>query len=309
MKLEKSSFFDYFARNIRKGTSFTLTGLTAFCRLLFLKYIYSVSGKKVLFITATEQSALRYSADMERLFNLKSEIFPYQNVSPYDTVSDSLYDYQKQISVLLNTPDIIIAPIKGFTEKFPKKSFFDKNSFTLKVGDSIEQKELLKKLFKLGYKRSTMVSDIGEFSIRGDIADIYTLEENPTRIEFWGDEIVDIRCFNNETQKSIDKKECINIKPLYKFLIDKPSSDFPQELKVPLEEEGYFEGTGVYQSFFNQDMVTVLDYLNDYILVFDEFAEISSKYILIEENLTNAYNEALKTQQIYPLKNKNHFSW
>ena len=77
---------------------------------------------------------------------------------------------------------------------------------SLKIGDTISQKELLSKLVRLGYNRSTMVSDIGEFSIRGDIADVYSLEENPVRIEFWGDEIVDIRYFDNETQKSIKKE-------------------------------------------------------------------------------------------------------
>ena len=309
MRLEKSSFFDSFAGKVRKGKSFTLTGLTAFSRLLLLKYIHSLSGKKILFITSTEQSALRYSADLERLFDLKSETFTYQNISPYETVSDSLYDYQKQISVLINKPEIIIAPIKGLAEKFPQKSFFDKNSFSLKVGDSIEHKDLIKKLSAFGYKRSTMVSDIGEFSIRGDIADIFTLDENPVRLEFWGDEIVDIRYFNNETQKSVEKTESINIKPLYKFLINEPSASFPQDLKIALEEEGYFEGIGVYQSCFNKNLVSLLDYFNDYIVVFDEFAEVSSKYVLIDENLTNSYNEALKTQQIYPLTSKNHFSW
>ena len=49
-----------------------------------------------------------------------------------------------------------------------------------------------------------MVNDIAEFSIRGDITDIFSLQNNPVRIEFWGDEIVDIRYIDRETQKSIE---------------------------------------------------------------------------------------------------------
>ena len=302
MRLETSSFFDTLARNIKLGKSFTFTGLTTFSRLLLLKYIRKLSNKKILFITSTEQSALRYSADLERIFDMDPVIFPYQNVSPYETVNLNLYDYQKQISILLNQPDIVIAPVKGLLEKFPKDSFFDINSFTLKLGESIDQKELLERLVKLGYKRSTMVSDIGEFSIRGDIADIYTLEENPIRIEFWGDEIVDIRYFDNETQKSIEKGVSVNIKPLYKFILPQKSPDeLPASLKDKCAEEGYFEGINVYQSFFNQDLVSVFDYLNDYIIVFDEEAEITSKYGLISETFDNNYNENLKTEQIIPL--------
>ena len=287
-----------------------MTGLTTFTRLLIIKYILKYSDKKVLFITSTEQSALRYSADLERLFELDTVTLPYQNISPYEVVNTNLYDYQKQISVLFNQPEIVISPIKSFLEKFPKKKFFDNNSLNLKIGDSIDQKELLSKLLKLGYKRSTMVSDIGEFSIRGDIADIYTLEENPVRIEFWGDEIVDIRYFNNETQKSIEKGVNVDIKPVYKFVIpEKIPNDLPQNLKEQLDTEGYFEGINVYQSYFNNDLVSVFDYLKDYVIVFDEQAEVTSKFSLIAETYDSQYNEGLKTKLIEPLKALNHYNF
>lgn len=309
MKIEQSSFFDKFVRNIKKGKSFTLTGLTIFSRLLLLKYIFKLSGKKVLFITSTEQSALKYSSDLERLFELTSETLPYQNTSPYEVVTGNLYDYARQVNTLLNLPDIVIAPAKVLLEKFPSNTFFENNSFKLKVGESIDQKNLLSRLIKLGYKRSTMISDIGEFSIRGDIADIYSLGENPVRVEFWGDEIIDIRFFNNETQKSIEKIKEITIEPLYKFILpDSTPEDFPKELQEQLDNEGYFEGVNVYQSYFNNDLVSVLDYFKDYIIVFDEYAEVSAKYQQIDDNFVNNYNEGLKTQNIHPLKEINHFT-
>ena len=309
MKIEQSSFFDKFVRNIKKGKSFTLTGLTIFSRLLLLKYIFKLSGKKVLFITSTEQSALKYSSDLERLFELTSETLPYQNTSPYEVVTGNLYDYARQVNTLLNLPDIVIAPAKVLLEKFPSNTFFENNSFKLKVGESIDQKNLLSRLIKLGYKRSTMVSDIGEFSIRGDIADIYSLEENPVRVEFWGDEIIDIRFFNNETQKSIEKIKEITIEPLYKFILpDSTPEDFPKELQEQLDNEGDLLGVNVYQSYFNNDLVSVLDYFKDYIIVFDEYAEVSAKYQQIDDNFVNNYNEGLKTQNIHPLKEINHFT-
>ena len=307
MKLETSSFFDGFVNKIKNGKSFTLTGLTTFSRLLLLKYIRKLSNKKILFITSTEQSALRYSADLERLFELEAITLPYQNISPYEVINSNFYDYQKQISVLFAQPEIVITPVKSLLEKFPNKEFFKTNSLNLKIGDSIDQKKLLSTLLKLGYKRSTMVSDIGEFSIRGDIADVYTLEENPVRIEFWGDEIVDIRYFDNETQKSIEKVANADIKPLYKFIL---SENLPQDLSkyLPLETEGFFEGINVYQSYFNSELVSVFDYLKDYVVVFDEQAEVTSKFGLISETFDNQYNEGLKTELIFPLKDTNHYT-
>ena len=310
MQLEKSLFFDKFNRNIKLGKSFTITGLTSFSRLLLIKYIRKLSNKKILFITSTEQSALKYTVDMKRLFEINPEVLSYSNISPYETVQTNIYDYAKQINTLLSENEIIISPVKSLLEKFPNKDFFNKYSLNLKVGYNISQKELLNKLTQLGYKRSTMVSDIGEFSIRGDISDIYSLYDLPLRIEFWGDEIVDIRYFNNETQKSVEKTNEAIIKPIYKFLLSTETpKEFSSELKEKFETERFFEGINVYQSYFNSNLVSALDYLNDYILVFDEYAEISSKYLMIDENYTNNYNEGLKTKQLEPLKELNHIGW
>ncbi len=309
MKLENSSFFDNLVRKIKRQKSFTLTGLTSFSRLLLLNYICRLSGKRVLFITSTEQAGSKYETDLNKLFNLEANLMPFQNVSPYETLQGNIYDYQKQIDILISKPQVVIAPVRVLTEKFPEYRFFKENSLNLKIGDSITQQELLKILIKLGYKRSTMVSDIGEFSIRGDISDIFSLHENPVRIEFWGDEIVDIRFFNNETQKSIEKIQEINIKPLYKFVLPpSPPKEFSQKLKEQFNEEGYFEGINVYQSYFNPNLVSILDYFDEYILIYDEYAELSAKLTQIDESLINSYNEALKLNLIEPLKEINHFS-
>lgn len=309
MKLENSYFFDKFARNIKSLKSFTLTGLTSFSRLLLLKYISSISSRKVLFVTSTEQAGLRYQTDLESVFGINTGFLPYQNTSPYETVIGNLYDYRKQIDLLRTKPDIVIAPVKVLSEKFPNELFFEKNSLKFKIGESISQEELLKNLIKLGYKRSTMVSDIGEFSIRGDISDIYPLTENPVRIEFWGDEIVDIRYFNNETQKSIQKIQEIEINPLYKFVLPQnPPKEFSKSLQEQFVEEGYFEGINVYQSYFNTELVSVLDYFKDYIIVYDEYAEISAKINQIDEGANNSYQEGIKLNLIEPLKEINHFN-
>ena len=309
MNKENCSFYNELVSYIKKQKSFTITGLTAFSRLLIAKYIREISHKKVLFITSTEQAALKYSTDINKIWGLESEILPYQNISPYETLLGSLYDYQKQINIFKTLPDLVFAPIKVFTEKFPDKNFLELNSLNLNVGDSISQTELLKKLSIMGYKRATMVSDIGEFSIRGDIADIYSLEEKPFRIEFWGDEIVDIRYFDNETQKSIEKIKKANILPIYKFLLPKEApEEFSKQLKDSFYEEGFFEGISVYQTTFNKNLVSALDYLEDYILVFDENAEITTKLTHIDENFVQSYNEALKNNLIEPLSDLNHYT-
>ena len=307
MNIENSVIFNEFESYVKQGRSFGVTGLTSFLRMLSIKKILTCSKKKILFVTSTEQTALKYQNDLSEFFDLNPDVFPYQSGSVYEPVSSNMYDYAKQIGILQAKPDLVIMPVKSLLEKFPNKKFFKENKLTLKIGDEISQADMLKTLMKLGYKRSTMVSDISEFSIRGDITDVYSLTDNPVRIEFWGDEIVDIRFFDRETQRSIEKVKSIDILPMYKFILPEIApKDFPKELLDSFTEERYFEGVEVYQSYFNDELVGVLDYFGDYIIVFDEKSEVYSKYEYIDENYEQQYNENLKTQLIYELRDKNH---
>ena len=292
-------FRDY----VKKSWSFAVTGLTSLLRLLLVKNARDYSKKKILLVTSTEQNALKFQNDFKRGFDIDAALIPFQNISMYEAISPNLYEYSEQIKILRQKPDLVICPVKTLLEKFPDEEFFEKNSLKIKVGDEVNLKELSQKLVNLGYKRATMVSDVGEFSIRGDIADIFSLDDNPVRIELWGDEVVDIRYFNNETQKSVEKAKEIEILPVYKFVLDENSP------KLNEEDEGYFEGIEVYQNYFNDNLVGGLDYLKDYIIVFDETSEIYSKYEFVAQNLEKQLEENLKLELLKPLKGKNHFTF
>ena len=278
-----------FKNNILKSKSFTVSGVTSFLRLFLLDKILEYSKKKVLFITSSEQNALKYQNDLKKIFDKSSEIFPFQEISLYETVSRNKYEYSKQIELLEKQPNILFAPVKCLLELFPNQKFFKDNSITIRKDEEINLKNFIQKLVNLGYKRETMVTDIGEFSVRGDIIDVYTMEEYPVRIELWGDDVVDIRFFNNETQKSVSKTESITIKPCYKFITD-----------------NYDEGVEVYQSNYNPQLISVLDYFKDYILIFDETSEIYSRYKLFDENFEKQYGELLAQENILKPKSKNH---
>ncbi len=308
-----SKSYEEFRFCIKDGKSFAVTGLTSFLRLFLLSKVQSYSKKKVLFITSTEQNALKYQSDLNSVFGLSVSVMPFQNISMYETVLPNLYDYSEQIHIMNSKPDIVICPVKALLEKFPNADFFNKNSFKIKIGDTIDLKKLARKLVDLGYKKSTMVNDISEFSIRGDIADIYSLDKSPVRIELWGDEVVDIRYFNNETQKSVEKVKQVNILPVYKF-ITAGQENIVRNLQVEsideeVPEESYFEGIEVYQNFFNKNMVGLLDYFSDYTIVFDETAEIYSKYEFLNDNFEKQLEENLKLGLIKEIEGKNHFTY
>ena len=82
------------------------------------------------------------------------------------------------------------------------------------IGADLGRDNFLQKLVTVGYNRVPKVEAPGEFSVRGDIVDLYPLDQtDPLRIEFFGDEVESIRTFDPETQKSVRKLESIMILP------------------------------------------------------------------------------------------------
>ena len=308
---ENNENYALFERFLAKSCSFAVTGLTTILRILLVTKIRKITGKKVLFVTSTEQSALKYQNDLLKAFGEKSDLMPFQNISMYESVSPNRYDYAEQYRILTEKPDVVITPVKTLLEKFPDESFYKINSLTLKVGEEIDTKKLAQKFVDLGYKHSTMVSDVGEFSIRGDIIDFYSLDKHPVRIELWGDEIVDIRYFNNETQKSIEKLKSAKILPMYKFTLPlaEQKGEMPKQVWDNVENEGYFEGIEIYQNYFNKNLVTILDYFSDYILVLDETSELYSKFEFLDKGFEDQLQENLKLELNEALNGRNHVTF
>lgn len=96
----------------------------------------------------------------------------------------------------------------------------EKDIVKLKRGGSLEENKLARRLVDMGYEKCAQVEGPGQFSIRGGIVDVFDLtEENPYRIELWGDEVDSIRSFDVLSQRSIEKLESITIYPATEFVL------------------------------------------------------------------------------------------
>ena len=86
---------------------------------------------------------------------------------------------------------------------------------------TLQEAALAERLVSFGYEKNYQVEGPGQFSIRGGIVDIFDLtEENPYRIELWGDEVESIRSFDILSQRSIEKLESVSIYPATEFVLD-----------------------------------------------------------------------------------------
>ena len=100
---------------------------------------------------------------------------------------------------------VIVASIDALMDKVLGKENFSESVLKISPGMVMEMEALTRKLSNLGYERMTEVEAMGEYSVRGGIADIYPFTaENPIRIEFWDTEVDNIRSFDVESQRSIE---------------------------------------------------------------------------------------------------------
>ncbi len=97
----------------------------------------------------------------------------------------------------------------------------DTDVIEVEKGGLLEEHSLARKLVSFGYEKVYQVEHPGQFSVRGGIVDIFDLtEENPYRIELWGDEVDSIRSFDALSQRSIEKLESVEIFPAAEFVMD-----------------------------------------------------------------------------------------
>ena len=103
----------------------------------------------------------------------------------------------------------------------PQVMWSEEDVIAIKRGGSLNEAALAKALVAMGYEKTYQVESPGQFSVRGGIVDVYDLtEENPYRIELWGDDVDSIRSFDILSQRSIEKLESIQIYPATEFVMD-----------------------------------------------------------------------------------------
>lgn len=113
----------------------------------------------------------------------------------------------------------------------------------IRNGGAINESRLAEKLVNCGYEKTYQVESPGQFSIRGGIVDIFDLtEENPYRIELWGDEVDSIRSFDVLSQRSVERLESICIYPATEFVLSEERRDAGLEKmeKEAAHREKYF---------------------------------------------------------------------
>lgn len=122
--------------------------------------------------------------------------------------------------LLQGEPTTVVTTLSSLMMHQIPLSVLKDNILEISQGSIIEEKALARKLVMMGYVKTYLVEQPGQFSIRGGIVDVFELtEENPYRIELWGDEVDSIRSFDVETQRSIESLEKVYIYPATEMIL------------------------------------------------------------------------------------------
>ena len=108
----------------------------------------------------------------------------------------------------------VITSVDGCLDYLQPLDKIEKQLIHFRNDSTLDMDKLKDALVHMGYERVGQVEMPGQFSVRGGIVDIYSLtEENPWRIELWGDEIDSIRTFDSQSQRSLENLDEITIYP------------------------------------------------------------------------------------------------
>ena len=188
-------------------------------------FIYAAgAAKKKLIVTYSELRA-KELCENYRLFDKNVLFYPAKDLIFYSADVQSNLLVQQRIRVLQKLMEeeevTIVTTMGGIMDHLLPPEVFQKQIETVESDSEFDMELWKKKLTAMGYERVGQVEGSGQFAVRGGILDIFPLtEENPVRIELWGDEIDSIRSFDVESQRSIENLERIRIYPAGEFIAD-----------------------------------------------------------------------------------------
>ena len=183
---------------------------------------------------------------------------------------------------LKKSNQIIVTNLMGYLKYLPNRNV--NNTLSLNVNKEIKYEELINELIKFGYKRESLVTTTGEFSVRGFIIDIYPINElHPVRIEFFGNTIESIRYFDENTQRKIED-------------IDKILISSFQEIKTESNNSLYDYTNNGIVIYLNKEQIDVAyKKLCNEIAEYKESNNSSEKYMYELEEINPVYELFIDT--------------
>ncbi len=319
-----------------RGDIVAAEGVSGAGKALLVASIAAASRRPCLLITYNSEQANRFVGDAAAFLEPTSDsvgnvlLFPPTESVIYDGAVPDRHARADRLHVLDalcdERPCVVVAPINAVLQHVVPAEEFIATRRTLRVGETVDRDELGTSLLECGYRRAELVDEVGQFSIRGGIVDIFSpTRHRPVRVELFGDEIEAIREFDVESQRSTVPLEAVALSaaadvPLTRSLVTRALPGIQGALNEQLNRlrraEKHAEaerlqakvsadldrldaldivpGTGHYLPFLYPEPGALPDYLpDDAIIVVDEPVRLRTHAEQFHTEVKKAYDTAV----------------
>jgi transcription-repair coupling factor (superfamily II helicase) len=322
--------------HISRGTkSMEAGGLAGAARSFLVALLYERLEKSVLVVCPEEKDAIAYTADLS-LFLGKANVLYYP---PLDFLAIDMFALQKEeaqarlevmTSLQVRTKAIIVTSAAAVMQKVMPFAEFQQYLQIISTGDFLNRESFSELLLAGGYRRVSLVEEKGEFSVRGNILDVFPpAEASPLRLEMMGDEIESIRKFDPNTQRSVDTADAFVVPPANEIVLNVQTRELavrnikrragslslPREIRnrlvdilqndlansinpifLPLFYEAYDEN----DNFPQNRLSSFFDYLPpDTLIVLNDPLSIQQSAQSMENNIDKLLFKAKKSEKFY----------
>lgn len=216
---------------------------------------------------------------------------------------------------------ILVCNIAASRLILPSPNAFKDSIVKISVGEEYDQYAFIHQLKENGYRKVTQVQTQGEFSLRGDILDIFEISQlEPCRIEFFGDEIDGIRSFEVETQLSKENKTELTIFPASDMLLREKDyqrgqsalekqisktlspilKSYLEEILSSFHQKQSHADSRKFLSLCYDKTWTVFDYIEkDTPIFFDDYQKLMNQYEVFERDLAQYFTEELQNSKAF----------
>ena len=293
-----------------------LSGLAGSGKSFLLAYLYKNLRSPLLLITSSpEESAKIYDdlctflgRDLVSYFP-EWEVLPYEFLTPHPEIVGerllALYD------LTFKKNPVVVATMRSIMEKTIPPEVFRKNCIELKVGKDYDLDQLARRLVDLGFDRFPQVEDVGSFSLRGGILDVFPYSmENPVRMEFFGERVDSLREFSVVTQRTVKRIAEAVILPKREFILtdeqleghlSKLESSQADKLREKISFYQEVPGLEWLAGLFDLPRTSLLDYLPEESIIFlDELSSVHEEVEYLKEETHKMYQDAERRGEIAP---------
>lgn len=214
-------WFSQWIQTILQGKVRGLAGLWGASRALLVRTLLETTPGRLLWLVPHTEEAEARAEELRDLLKAGGPsvwVFPPWETLPYDPFPPPPGIVHQRFQVLEalmgEDPVVVVAPVGALLQRLLPRDLLTSLRIPLEVGQIQEPEALAQCLQDLGYESVGWVSRRGEMELRGGILDVYSpVEPYPVRIEFFGDEIVSLRWFHPETQRTVTHRERVVLYP------------------------------------------------------------------------------------------------